>query len=96
MKKMNLKIDIKGYRKNNALYLSVKDDGMGMPSSEADQLNESIEELNNNSESNGLHNIARRLYLQYGEESGIKIMNEEGVGFEVVLKIVQNNASAND
>jgi sensor histidine kinase YesM len=95
MKKMNLKIDIKGYRKNNTLYLSVKDDGMGMPSSEADKLNESIEELNNNSESNGLHNIARRLYLQYGEESGIKIINEEGVGFEVVLKIAQNNATAN-
>jgi sensor histidine kinase YesM len=96
MKKMNIKIDIKGYKKNNILYLSVKDDGMGMSSFAADKLNKSIEGMNNNTESNGLHNIARRLYLQYGEESGIKIVNEEGMGFEVVLKIVQSSTLANE
>lgn len=92
-RKMNLTIDIRGYIKDHILYLSVKDDGGGMLSAEADQLNESMKGVNNNTESNGLHNIARRLWLQYGEESGIKIVNEEGHGLEVILKIVQNVAS---
>jgi sensor histidine kinase YesM len=96
LKKMNIEIDIKGYRENDILYLSVKDDGMGMPFEEANKLSESMEQINNNTGSNGLHNIARRLYLQYGVESGIKIINEEGVGFEVILKIVQNKTITND
>jgi sensor histidine kinase YesM len=89
-KKMNLRIDIRGYRKDNILYLSVKDDGMGTNAEEAERLNESMKEVYNDTASNGLRNIARRLWLQYGEESGIKIVNEEGVGFEVILTVVQS------
>jgi sensor histidine kinase YesM len=89
-KKMNLRIDIRGYRKDNILYLSVKDDGMGTNAEEAVRLNESMKEVYNDTASNGLRNIARRLWLQYGEESGIKIVNEEGVGFEVILTVVQS------
>lgn len=88
-KKMNLRIDIHGYRKDNILYLSVKDDGMGTSEEEAERLNESMKEVYNDTASNGLRNIARRLWLQYGEESGIRIVNEEGVGFEVILTVVQ-------
>jgi sensor histidine kinase YesM len=96
MKKMDIKIDIKGYKKNNILYLSVKDNGMGMSGHEASKLNESMKSSNNSTESNGLYNIARRLYLQYGEKSGINIVNEEGVGFEVILKIIQNSIVTNE
>ncbi|MDF2908151.1 MAG: Histidine kinase, gyrase and HSP90-like ATPase [Herbinix sp.] len=88
-KKMNLRIDIHGYRKDNILYLSVKDDGMGTSEEEAERLNESMKEVYNDTASNGLRNIARRLWLQYGEKSGIRIVNEEGVGFEVILTVVQ-------
>ena len=41
------------------------------------------------SEHIGLRNIARRLFLQYGSESGLELKNEEGLGLEVIVKIRQ-------
>lgn len=91
LKKMDIEVDIKGYVKKNILYLTVQDDCMGMPSQEAEKLSSSLKEISNDTASNGLHNIARRLSLQYGEESGMEIINEEGKGFRVILKIARKN-----
>lgn len=89
-KRANIKIDIKGFIKDNTLFLIVKDDCLGMSTKEADILSESLNKVNNNSSSNGLYNTARRLTLQYGDKSGIEIKNVEGVGLEVIIKIHQN------
>lgn len=89
MKQMDLTIDIKGHVEDRILYLSVRDNGKGMSEEEAEKLAESLKSTTNNTKSNGLYNIARRLSLQYTEESGMGIINQEGKGLEVILWIVQ-------
>lgn len=93
MRQMDLSIEIKGHVQEDILYLSVKDDGMGMTADDAAKLAESLRSTTNNTKSNGLYNIARRLSLQYTGESGMEIINEEGKGLEVILKILQRERS---
>lgn len=88
--KMNLNIDIKGYIKGDVLILSVKDDGLGMKDEKAQALSNLLKTTNNTTNSHGLYYISRRLYLEYGEGSGIELRNEEGIGLEVVIHVVQN------
>ena len=94
-KKMDIKIDIRGFMSGNILILSIKDDGLGMPEKSATLLSESLGEIYPRSGSYGLHNISRRLYLRYGSKSGIEIKNNEGAGFEVILKVVQSMEESN-
>jgi len=94
-KKMDLKIDIRGFMSDNILILSIKDDGLGMPEKSAALLSESLGEIYPRPGSYGLHNISRRLYLRYGSKSGIEIKNGQGVGFEVILKVVQSMEESN-
>ncbi|MVB11764.1 Histidine kinase [Caprobacter fermentans] len=88
-KKMNIKIEIRGHMEGNMLVLSVKDDGFGMPEEDASSLNNSLGKAYFPEKSYGLHNISRRLFLRYGEESGIHIVNHQGYSFEVILKVIQ-------
>ena len=94
-KKMDLKIDIRGFMSDNILILSIKDDGLGMPEKSAALLSESLGKIYPRPGSYGLHNISRRLYLRYGSKSGIEIKNGQGVGFEVILKVVQSMEESN-
>ena len=86
-KKMNIHIWIEGHIEENYLLLSVKDDGEGMTNEEAESLQKIMFEPVSVSEHNGLHNIARRLFLQYGMDSGIEIHNLESKGLCVLIKI---------
>ena len=88
-KKQQIHILITGCLDNSLLLLSVKDDGLGMPEAEALGLAETLHSPRPGSEHIGLRNIARRLFLQYGSESGLELKNEEGVGLEVIVKIRQ-------
>ena len=87
--KSEISIDIEGYMKNNSLYMKVKDDCGGMSSKNAEKLNNTLISVDNNTESNGLYNIARRLILQYGSGSKMEIVNEEGKGLTIIVLIVQ-------
>jgi sensor histidine kinase YesM len=60
-----------------------------MPEDRAKELSESLNQIAHKEKSLGLHNIARRLNLNYGTRSGIEIQNHEGSGFEVILVIEQ-------
>ncbi len=86
-KKMNIHIWIEGHIEGNMLLLSVRDDGEGMVQEEAEALQISIYEPVLETEHNGLHNIARRLYLLYGTDSGLDIMNLETQGLQVTIRI---------
>ncbi len=88
-KKQQIHIRITGRLSGSLLRLSVKDDGLGMSGEEAAQLQETLHSPHPAGEHIGLHNIARRLYLQYGSESGLELVNEEGRGLEVIVKIWQ-------
>lgn len=89
-KKQQIHIRISGRLNGSLLCLSVKDDGLGMSEEEAVQLRSTLHGPHPAGEHIGLHNIARRLYLQYGSESGLELVNTEGQGLEVIVKIWQN------
>lgn len=59
---------------------------------EAEALQKSIHERISESEHNGLHNIARRLYLLYGTDSGLQITNLETEGLLVTIRINLSNS----
>ncbi len=86
-KKTRIHIWIEGHMEGNMLLLSVRDNGEGMVQEEAEALQKSIYEPVLESEHNGLHNIARRLYLLYGTDSGLDITNLETEGLMVTIKI---------
>jgi len=88
-KKMELNIQIRGYMDGNMLVIHVLDDGLGMEPQRAKELERQLKEHDNSSSSIGLCNLSRRLYLQYGENSGILIRNREGIGLEVTVQIEQ-------
>ncbi len=88
-KKMELNITIRGTMEGNILYISVLDDGLGMEAEKAEELREQLRTHDNSSPSIGLRNLSRRLYLKYGDGSGLQIRNMEGIGFEVLARIEQ-------
>lgn len=90
-KKMEVRVQITGKRKGTALYLIVSDDGPGMETCAIEALQASFEGIYRQSGSFGLYNIARRLYLQYGEDSKLTIRNKVGGGFEVTVRIAQKH-----
>lgn len=88
-KKMELNIRIRGSMDGRTLVIHVLDDGLGMEPQKAKELEQQLKDHDNSSSSIGLCNLSRRLYLQYGENSGIQIRNREGTGFEVTVRIEQ-------
>ena len=86
-KVMELHIQVEGRMADGILQFRVVDDGGGMDADKANELQEQLITHDMNSPSIGLRNLARRLYLKYGDKSGIEILNEEGLGFEVRVYI---------
>lgn len=81
-------ISITAERIENDLYIRVKDNGMGMP---PDKLSETKKRLASGAscEKNhiGLVNTSNRLRLMYGDEYGLGISSESGIGTTVTIKL---------
>lgn len=76
-------IRISSYLQDQNLYVSVKDDGIGM---EEERINEVLrKDLNMNKV--GLKNVNERLKLNFGDLYGLKIISEKGKGTEVILEM---------
>lgn len=100
------KIVISAWEKDNSLYVSVKDDGIGMSQEKIKTVLEDTENVKKDSMSGvGLPNVDRRIKLVYGEEYGLTISSTQGDGTQVVVKIpleyknqseVKDNVSSND
>ena len=88
-KKMELHIQVTGVVEDNILRICVSDDGMGMEETEAKILEQQLIAFDNQSTSIGLRNLSRRLYLRYGEKSGLRIHNRQGIGFDVYINVEQ-------
>lgn len=91
MDAMDLEIRIRGYREGDYLYLIIKDNGPGMGEEEIEALYKTLNEASNNTRSNGLYNIYRRLKLKYSEKSEMQIRNNEDKGLQITLKIYQGD-----
>lgn len=73
-------LEILGYRDGHRLIFQVTDNGVGIP---AEALKELIDYMDNNNKrltSIGLRNVHRRLRILYGEEYGVKIASQPGMG----------------
>lgn len=91
--KMELNIQVTGKVEDNILKICVADDGMGMPEDKAKILEQQLLSSDSQSESIGLRNLSRRLYLKYGAKSGLRIHNNEGIGFTVFINVEQKPRS---
>lgn len=87
--KNEIHVWVEGHVKNHVLTICVADDGPGMDLEKLTQLSESLQDVAHTADNLGLHNIARRICLQYGECSELKIRNRQGGGFEVEISIDQ-------
>jgi len=79
------RLSIKGEIRENNIYLSVKDNGVGMDKETIEKLNS--EGDNGKTGSFGLINVKKRIKLYFGEEYGVNIISEPEKGTEVVLKL---------
>lgn len=83
-------IEIKGYKENDELVIVIKDDGIGMSEELVHKIMNGDEqdlELQHKGMNNiGVKNVDERMKLLFGEEYGVMIQSEIGVGTEVTLR----------
>jgi len=91
MDAMDLEIRIRGYLEGDYLYLIIQDNGPGMNADEIEALYRTLNEASNNTKSNGLYNIYRRLKLKYTEKSEVSITENKDRGLLITLKIYQGD-----
>lgn len=82
------KITICAYLKEGDLYISVKDNGMGMKREQLDALLDYSQEVKT-AKGNGLgvRNVHERIRLYFGEDYGLTITSELDVGTEVLIHL---------
>ena len=86
-------ITVKGYLKNNDVYIDVKDNGLGMPEESVDLLLTDEVRVHKNGSGIGLSNVHQRIQLYFGREYGLEIESvlDEGTTVHIHLPRVLNN-----
>ncbi|MEW4414873.1 histidine kinase [Clostridium sp. AN503] len=81
-------IRIRVEKREDILYLTVSDDGIGMDKEELAQLRKEVERPCNETEKGfGLANVNERIRMYFGVDYGMKIESEKGEGTTVTLTI---------
>src|SRR5699024_8031475 len=86
-KKVSISVWSRGWISGGYLDLEVKDDGPGQPQSTMETLRSILNSGKINIAHNGQQNINRRIFLEYGHDSGLTLDSEEGEGFIVTLRL---------
>lgn len=86
-KRMEIEVWVKGWTEGDYLYLSVEDNGCGVPRATLETLRTIICSEQLYTEHNGLQNLARRLMLEYGANSGLFVDSADGEYFKVTAKL---------
>ena len=86
-KKMEIRVAIRGWCEEDYLCLSVEDDGPGVPRSTLETLRAMLKSEELKTEHNGLQNLARRIVLEYGDNSEMTIDSREGEYFRVDIRL---------
>lgn len=86
-KKMDIHVHIRARMNGGSLLIEVTDDGLGMEEAQAQILRDSLSAKGLTSTSIGLRNLARRLWLRYGEDGDLTIDNRTGDGFAVLVRL---------
>ncbi|KRE34409.1 cache domain-containing sensor histidine kinase [Paenibacillus sp. Soil522] len=83
-KKLNIHVNAK--RNGPYLELSVNDDGVGMTKSQIETLLKHHNEKNSGFNHIGIHNVNKRIKLNFGEEYGLEIYSDEESG--TLMKLI--------
>ena len=78
---------VKGYRKEDEIFIEVKDNGIGMPEEVCNRLLTEENRVQTRGSGVGLINVHKRLQLRFGEEYGLEIMSEPDQGTTVVIHL---------
>ena len=83
-------IHVRGYRKDDDVYLEVEDNGLGMPEEEAAELLNGKERPHKHGSGVGLINVHSRLKLRFGEEYGLIIHScpDEGMMIQIHIPYI--------
>lgn len=81
-------IRIHVFSKEEVLFITVRDDGMGIPPAKLKTLLRQTETIKSDHMSGiGLPNVDRRIKLNYGDEYGLAIESEVGVYTQITVKV---------
>ena len=89
-------IYVRGYRKDDDIYLEVEDNGLGMPEEEAAELLNGKERPHKHGSGVGLINVHSRLKLRFGEEYGLIIHScpDEGMMIQIHIPYIPYTTEA--
>lgn len=89
-------IHVRGYRKEDDVYLEVEDNGLGMPEEEAAELLNGEERPHKRGSGVGLINVHSRLRLRFGEEYGLIVHScpDEGMLVQIHIPYVAYTAES--
>lgn len=74
-------------QKNDDILIYIADNGEGIKKEELNEIKNTIKNNNNYSKHIGIYNVQKRLSLIYGDDYGIDIISEEGIGTCSIIKI---------
>ncbi|MEG0506778.1 MAG: histidine kinase [Longicatena sp.] len=93
--KSTLHISIKGRIYEHTMKIWIEDDGIGIRPEELATLRKSIASAHNDSNHLGLFNTNRRLFLSFGEGSGLEIQSEYSKRTTVIITMVLREGEYN-
>ena len=85
-------VKIKIIRYGDELYVSVIDNGAGIPKARLDVIRENLKQGKDYSSFVGLQNTFRRLQLTYGEGYGLSVLSKEGWATSIHFRLPVNEA----
>lgn len=80
-------IKVKGYRRENDVYIEVYDNGMGMPQEEVDQLLIENNRVRKKGSGVGMLNVHNRIKLRFGAQYGLEIESQPDEGTTITIHL---------
>ncbi|HHW49079.1 MAG TPA: hypothetical protein GXX14_10775 [Clostridiaceae bacterium] len=86
--------------RNNALTVSVEDNGEGLEGHQLEELQRKLNQTDAQVEKTGIFNVNKRIRLKFGDDSGLKVSRGRfgGLKVEAIIKYkgVENSVSSSD
>lgn len=81
------KIVVRGYERDEEIYLEVRDNGIGMDAQELERLHRKLQGETSHERGFGLGNVNERIRLNYGPQYGLSFVSKKGEGTVVTVRI---------